>query len=192
MACRVLTAPYKRALGFVVTCAVGCSKSVHTEGERGGGEMFAATTIDAGVVSDAYVLPDAAGALTFGRIGLRSYGGGITYQARTYRTPTMVVGAPIVQTGLDAAIVRRYIRRNQWKLMYCYEKRQLAKSDLAGSVSTQFTIARDGSVVARSATGLDPEVESCIERVLEAIEFPKPETGLSVEVSCPLIFHPPS
>ena len=109
---------------------------------------------------------------------------------RRANAPTVSTGQPNAQGDLDKAVVRRYIRRNIQRIQYCYEKQLLAKPNLAGTVSTEFLIKPDGTVTSATASGVDPEVASCVAAVIESIEFPKPKGGGLVRVRYPFTFHP--
>jgi hypothetical protein len=104
--------------------------------------------------------------------------------------PQIRIGQPSAVGNLDKAIVRRYIKRNIQKLLYCYEKQLLVKPALQGTVSTQFVIKPDGTVSSSKASGVSPDVSSCIADVIHAIEFPKPKGGGVVQVSFPFTFRP--
>src|SRR5262249_53052201 len=43
-------------------------------------------------------------------------------QARTSAVPTLSIGQPSSEGDLDKAIIRRYIKRNEQKLVDCYAK----------------------------------------------------------------------
>jgi len=90
---------------------------------------------------------------------------------------------------LDKAIIRRYVRRNLQKIVSCYETQRAAKPTIEGTVVATFTIKSDGTVADSNASGVDPEVASCIAGVIGAIEFPKPKGGVVV-VSYPFAFRP--
>ena len=133
----------------------------------------------------------------YGQIGQGSgtgsgYGVGGGRARTTY--PTLSVGQPSASGGdLDKAIIRRYIKRNYQKLLYCYEKELLTKTTLAGTVTVQFTIGADGLVSTSSASGLaNANVETCVAGVIKAIEFPKPKNQTAVLVTYPLTFAPPA
>ena len=111
-------------------------------------------------------------------------------RGRTSAVPTVSIGQPSSQGDLDKAIIRRYIRRNLQKIQYCYEKELLAKSNLAGTVSTNFFITANGNVSSSSGTGVDPEVANCVANVIRGIEFPKPKGGGGVQVNYPFTFRP--
>jgi hypothetical protein len=101
----------------------------------------------------------------------------------------MSIGQPNSVGDLDKAIIRRYIKRNQQKLLYCYEKQLLAKPAIAGTAVAQFFITPDGKVDPSTATGVDPDVATCVAGVIRDIEFPKPKSG-GVQVSYPFTFRP--
>jgi pSer/pThr/pTyr-binding forkhead associated (FHA) protein len=113
--------------------------------------------------------------------------GGI--RGRTAAVPTVSIGQPNAQGDLDKAIIRRYIKRNQQKIQYCYEKELLAKPALSGTVMTSFLITPNGNVSQATGSGVDPEVASCVASVIKNIEFPKPKGGGNVQVNYPFIFR---
>lgn len=107
----------------------------------------------------------------------------------TAKLPTVSLGKPTAQGALETAIISRYIRRNRQKLQYCYEKRLLAKPELAGTLQARFVIAASGKVATASARGVDPEVAKCVADLIKTIEFPRPKSGGAVEVTYPFTFH---
>jgi biopolymer transport protein ExbD len=102
--------------------------------------------------------------------------------------PKVKIGQPNATGDLDKAIIRRYIRRNIAKISYCYEKELLADPELEGTVNAQFLISATGLVASATANGVSSEVSSCVEKVILAIEFPKPKGGGVVQVNYPFIF----
>jgi hypothetical protein len=115
------------------------------------------------------------------------------WRGRTAPVPTTSLGQPAATTsGLDKAIIRRYIKRNIEKLEYCYEKQLLAKPGIGGKLVLGFTIDGNGRVVDASIPGdaFDPEVATCVVDVVKAIEFPKPHGGTTVVVTYPFTFKP--
>ena len=104
--------------------------------------------------------------------------------------PTIRIGQPSAQGDLDKAIIRRYIKRNVQKILYCYEKQLLASPDLSGTVSTQFFIAPNGKVATAAGSGLHPDVSRCVADVIKRIEFPAPKGGGGVQVNYPFTFRP--
>ncbi|HWU88032.1 MAG TPA: AgmX/PglI C-terminal domain-containing protein, partial [Kofleriaceae bacterium] len=110
-------------------------------------------------------------------------------RGRTAAVPTVAIGQPNAQGDLDKAIIRRYIKRNQQKIQYCYEKELLAKPNLSGTVMTNFLITPNGNVSSSTGSGVDPEVANCVANVIKNIEFPKPKGGGNVQVNYPFIFR---
>jgi pSer/pThr/pTyr-binding forkhead associated (FHA) protein len=110
-------------------------------------------------------------------------------RGRSAAVPTVAIGQPNAQGDLDKAIIRRYIKRNQQKIQYCYEKELLAKPNLSGTVMTNFLITPNGNVSSSSGSGVDPNVASCVADVIRNIEFPKPKGGGNVQVNYPFIFR---
>jgi hypothetical protein len=104
--------------------------------------------------------------------------------------PTLSLGQPNANGDLDKAIIRRYVKMNLVKIQYCYEKQLLAKPDLKGTVSVQFFIAPTGKVASAAASGVDPDVASCVANAIQQIEFPKPKGGGGVQVNYPFTFRP--
>jgi hypothetical protein len=113
--------------------------------------------------------------------------GGSARSAAT--VPQVSIGQPSANGDLDKNIIRRFIKRNLPKITYCYEKQLLVKPDLEGTVTTQFFISPNGSVASSNATGVDPEVASCVAAVIKDIEFPKPKGGGGVQVNYPFSFR---
>jgi hypothetical protein len=111
-------------------------------------------------------------------------------RGRSSAVPPVTIGQPTANGDLDKAIIRRYIKRNLGKIQYCYEKELLAKSNLAGTVSTNFFITPNGNVAQASGAGVDPSVANCVANVIKGIEFPKPKNGGGVQVSYPFTFRP--
>ncbi len=110
-------------------------------------------------------------------------------RGRTASVPTVSIGQPNAQGDLDKAIIRRYIKRNESKIQYCYEKELLAKPGLSGTVSAQFVIQGNGTVSNSSGSGVDGNVANCVAGVIKDIEFPKPKGGGIVQVNYPFTFH---
>lgn len=125
-----------------------------------------------------------------GRDRTIGHGAGTGMPARRSDVPTLRLGMPTGRGDLDKAIIRRYIKRNVQKLLYCYEKNLLAKPTLAGTVTATFTISKKGTVEKASAAGVDADVSACIATVIRGIEFPKPRDGGTVDVSYPITFRP--
>jgi hypothetical protein len=103
---------------------------------------------------------------------------------------TVSIGQPDATGDLDPAIIRRYIKRNIQKITACYQKRLTGKPGLAGTVQTEFFITPSGKVSRATASGVDPEVASCVADVIKTIGFPKPKGDKGVQVAYPFVFRP--
>jgi hypothetical protein len=134
------------------------------------------------------------GTIGTGRYGTIGHGSGTGTSSgygvlSTASVPSVKIGAATTTGDLDKDIIRRYIRRNLAKIKYCYERELVDDSTLEGKVKTEFSILPDGSTGSVTASGVHPDVESCIVGVLETILFPKPQGGGSVQVVYPFIFR---
>jgi hypothetical protein len=70
--------------------------------------------------------------------GVGSGRGGM--RGRSSPVPSMSIGQPVAKGDLDKAIIRRYIKRNIQKLVYCYEKELLNQPKLEGTSTAEFVI----------------------------------------------------
>lgn len=105
---------------------------------------------------------------------------------------TLTLGQISVTGDLDREVVRRALKRNQRKLMDCYDKQLAKKPKLRGAVLAKFTIDAKGSVTASSAAGMnDGDLETCVARTIQGIEFPTPRSRGMVTATAPLTFAPP-
>jgi len=107
--------------------------------------------------------------------------------------PDVVPGQMIVRGSVDNEIVRRIVRRHINEVKYCYEQQLQRQPRLRGRVVVQFTISRDGMVLAsvlQSSTLASPPVEMCIVTAIKRWEFPKPLGGGLVIVSYPFSLTP--
>jgi hypothetical protein len=116
-------------------------------------------------------------------------GSGPVTGRRVDKIPSMTIGAGTVKGALDKALIRRYMRRHQQKFVYCYEKELAANPTLEGSLAVSFTIGIDGKVTSATAKGVHANVEVCVARMIQQIEFPQPAKG-EVKVEYPLKFAP--
>ena len=84
-----------------------------------------------------------------------------------------------VSGGLDAATVRRVIRRHLSEVKYCYLSLGLASNPtLSGMVKVSFTITKTGAVGQVSIAGstlAHPKTEACIMSAVRRWKFPAPE-----------------
>jgi hypothetical protein len=106
--------------------------------------------------------------------------------------PKIVLGQPTLSAhGLEAAIVRRYIKRAVDKLLGCYYKELNAIPTLDGTLQATFTIGADGRVSTAHADGMgNTGVETCVADVVRRMQFPAPKGGTSLVVTYPVTFHP--
>jgi TonB family protein len=103
----------------------------------------------------------------------------------------IIPGIANVRGSLDKEIIRRIIRRHMNEVKFCYEQELTKKSNLAGRLAVQFTIAASGEVltsVLQSSTMGNISVENCVVKAVRRWEFPKPNGGGLVIVSYPFNF----
>lgn len=79
--------------------------------------------------------------------------------------PTVSLGAVTATGVLERDLVRRQLRRNTPRLLYCYEKQLLIQDDLAGTLKLSFAVDAQGKASAVAATGFDATVASCVAKV---------------------------
>ena len=103
--------------------------------------------------------------------------------------PPVTIGRPIATDGLDREIIRRYVKRQQSRISYCYEKQLLAKPELEGDVTVQFLVMPNGTVSNSAGGGMDNDVAACVADAIHDIAFPAPTDGGSVQVNYPFHFH---
>jgi pSer/pThr/pTyr-binding forkhead associated (FHA) protein len=109
---------------------------------------------------------------------------------RTGAVPkTTDIGMPTSGGNLDKTIIKRYIKRNQSKIAYCYESELMARPSIEGQVQVSFLISGTGSVMSSTGVGFDSKVASCVASVIKHIEFPRPTDGGNVQVNYPFTFH---
>jgi len=119
---------------------------------------------------------------TIGTIGT-GYGSPI----RSSNAPRVVLSTPSVDGDLDAALVRRILRRHAAKFLYCFEKQVAVNPKLAGGVvEAGFAIQSSGAVASPRADGIDLEVSRCIVNALGTVRFPPPRDGNQVQVTAPI------
>lgn len=111
--------------------------------------------------------------------------------SRVSKTPVFVIGEPSASSGLDAAIIRRYIKKQKLRITHCYEKRLLVNPELAGTLTARFSIGNNGKVIGAQASGMsDNQLQDCVAEVVANIEFPSTSGGALVNVSYPFTFQP--
>ncbi|MBK8257592.1 MAG: AgmX/PglI C-terminal domain-containing protein [Polyangiaceae bacterium] len=97
-----------------------------------------------------------------------------------------------VSGRLPPEAIQRIVRQNFGRFRACYEAGLLKNPALAGRVSVNFVIGRDGAVSSVAEGGSDlpnAAVRSCVVRAFYGISFPQPEGGI-VNVSYPIAFSP--
>jgi hypothetical protein len=120
-------------------------------------------------------------------------GGGACGGGRTGAVPAVTIGTPSVSGGqLDKTVVRRYLRRNSSKFLYCYEKDLLARPGESGGLALTFAILPDGAVTDAKAVGVSDAVADCARDVAKMIEYPKPTNGKRVDVTVSFTYQPTS
>ncbi len=136
----------------------------------------------------------------FGKGGGGGGGGGFGLGGRGFgvgkyrsRSPRVFMSRASVSGGLDAATIRRVIRRHLSEIKYCYMSIGLPSNpQLAGMVKVSFTITSSGSVgrvsVAQSTLN-HGGTEACIKSSVRRWRFPKPEGSMPF-VTYPFHFKP--
>ena len=118
--------------------------------------------------------------------------GTLTMHHKT-RVPEVVPGIVTGSGTLDKEIIRRIVRRHLNEVRFCYEQALPRHPTLAGRAVVQFTIGKDGQVLASvlqsSTLGL-ASVESCVVGAVKRWPFPAPERGGLTIVSYPFQFTP--
>lgn len=94
--------------------------------------------------------------------------------------------------GCDKGDIAKNVRARAAALRACYETQLLAKPDLAGKITVQWTITGEGSVTGEksvSDTLSNNAVSDCVLRAIKRIRFMKPEAGICV-IQWPFVFSP--
>ena len=93
--------------------------------------------------------------------------------------------------AMDKGAIRRVIHDHFEVLRYCYESTLMANPGISGTVQAKFTIGIDGTVLDVVATGIHPDVETCVAAKVRTFKFPRPGAGSKViEVAYPFTFKP--
>lgn len=137
------------------------------------------------------------GGLGIGGLGRGASGGGVPggsvgLAGRGKSGYSVVPGTTEVRGGLSKDQVARVLLRAHNQVKYCYEKELNRNPNLYGKVITVFTIGPTGGVIKSSlgagSTMNDANVEQCILRVINRLQFPQPQGGGLVDVNYPWIF----
>ncbi len=93
-----------------------------------------------------------------------------------------------VSGSLPKEVIRRFIRQKIREIRFCYERELTANATLSGRVAIVFQINSQGGVIlsaVKESTLGNPNVETCIARVVRRITFPPPPDGGTVIVTYP-------
>ncbi|MFO0548702.1 MAG: AgmX/PglI C-terminal domain-containing protein [Polyangiaceae bacterium] len=91
---------------------------------------------------------------------------------------------------LPPEVIQRVIRQNFSRVRLCYEEGLKKDPKLAGRVTINFVIGRDGSACSVSGGGVpDAALVNCVTKTFYTLKFPKPEGGI-VKVTYPIEFQP--
>lgn len=119
-------------------------------------------------------------------------GDGATKMRRHVKSsPKVDIGYVRSSGGLDRSIIRRYMKKKKLRIQHCYEKRLLVAPALAGTLTTSFSIAGNGSVIGSRAGGMqDEKLQNCVAEVVATIKFPSTDDSAVVNVRYPFTFQP--
>ncbi len=117
--------------------------------------------------------------------------GGCGGHGRTMALTPFKLDMGTVAAGLAPEVVRRYLKRNTNKLLYCFEKHALAEPGFAAAAQVELEIGGDGHVANASASHVHPDVADCLASVVKEIELPKP-TAVPVKASATLTYGDPA
>lgn len=125
-----------------------------------------------------------------GSVGFR----GAKLAGRGSLPPDATVASSVVVGSLDKSLIADVIARNRLPIRYCYQRELQKRPSLAGTVRMRFTVAADGSVstaaVGESTLG-SPEVEDCLVRLVQRMQFSPVPGGGVVSVTYPFTFAAP-
>ncbi|MCB9561620.1 MAG: AgmX/PglI C-terminal domain-containing protein [Kofleriaceae bacterium] len=132
------------------------------------------------------------GRIVIGPLGTRSIGttGSGGPPPRRGPVPQVSMAKPKVVGDLDKEIIRRMLRRDQDKIVYCYRRQLAIKPALTGDVHLSFIIDIQGRVVFARASGVDPDLDACVAQVVRGIEFPHGRHDGTVNVEQTITFRP--
>lgn len=88
---------------------------------------------------------------------------------------------------IDKSTVRSTVKAHLAKLQVCYEKTLLANPGIEGKCVVTFKVGVDGNVREAKASGVHPEVETCVADVIKSFKFPA--STAETEVSYPFTFR---
>lgn len=106
------------------------------------------------------------------------------------RRPVVDAPRPVVDGGIDSAIIRRHIKSKLARIEHCYERELMQSPELDGTVTSEFLIDGRGAVIHASARGMgNSRLESCVADIIESIQFPRSADQSSVKVTYPFHFR---
>lgn len=115
----------------------------------------------------------------------------ITEPSTKTKEPDVTVGPDVEVVGaIPKDSIHRVVRGHWVAIRQCYETLLLANPRIQGRVLAKFKVGIDGTVSDATATGVHPDLESCVTDTIRKFRFPKPDGATSVEVSYPLLFKP--
>lgn len=102
----------------------------------------------------------------------------VTY--RIVESSELKVGLPKMKDSgmLDAAAVRRYLKRKLSELTSCH-----SPSMRGGNVVVDLAIDTDGLVSSVRARGVSADVAACVQGVIDGIPFPHPKVAVKARVT---------
>ncbi len=103
--------------------------------------------------------------------------------------PTVKFGKATISGTYSAAVLTRGLKRYTAQTRYCYERQLNANPTLGGTVMLELTLTPEGGVAHAKATGLAPDLESCLGGAAIRWTFPKPSKGI-VKISVPITYAP--
>lgn len=137
-----------------------------------------------------------AGMGTVGAALLKGSGGPSLGQRRARAVGGTVGKVPPRQVrvggGLDRAEVLKVVNQHMSAVRNCYERALLARPDLEGKLTLEWTVGGGGAVISvrlASSTMRDQTVANCIMGDIRRWMFPKPIGGRAVTVVFPFIFN---
>jgi hypothetical protein len=120
---------------------------------------------------------------------------GENLNVRPGATHPVIIGGDNDEDGLHVVgaipkdSIHRVVRENFASIRQCYEQLVMANPGLQGRVIAKFKVAIDGTVQDASATGVHPDLETCVATQVRKFKFPRPDKG-DVLVEYPFTFKP--
>ncbi|MGZ6089385.1 MAG: DUF2330 domain-containing protein [Polyangiales bacterium] len=102
----------------------------------------------------------------------------------------MIESGTDIGEGIAPEVVKRIVRGNFPRFRACYGAALAKNPGLAGTISTQFVIAKDGTateVKSEKGTLDDPTMNTCVASIFKSLSFP--EVGAPVRVTYPIDFQ---